>query len=181
MANLADADPSDLDPSYSLISGGYDGTKRGIILTAHFLVSNAHGKLTLIMEGMNRYPISSPPFTDSGMSSIVDFLPLLPLAIENEHVVFAERYISGELAPLFALLSLTCPVAVGLAMFVYDYTLTFGDEMQYIWRRPITGIKMLYLILRYGVAIAELVYFQGESLFESVHQAQHSYCTYYDV
>ncbi|KAF8499570.1 hypothetical protein F5888DRAFT_1633253 [Russula emetica] len=81
------------------------------------------------------------------MSSIVDFLPLLSLAIKNEHVVSAERYIS----------------AVGLAMFVYDYTLTFGDEMQYIWRRPITGIKILYLILRYGVAIAELVYFQALS------------------
>jgi len=78
---------------------------------------------------------------------IVDFLPLLSLAIKNEHVVSAERYIS----------------AVGLAMFVYDYTLTFGDEMQYIWRRPITGIKILYLILRYGVAIAELVYFQALS------------------
>ena len=108
------------------------------------------------------------------MSSIVDILPLLPLAIKNEHVVDAERYISGELAPLFALpslvdaLTLTCPVAVALAMFIYDYALTFGDEMQYIWRRPITGIKILYLILRYGVAIAELVYFQGESLLESV-------------
>src|SRR6267154_6382960 len=108
------------------------------------------------------------------MSSIVDILPLLPLAIKNEHVVSAERYISGELAPLFALLSLAdtltliCPAAVALAMFIYDYTLTFGDEMQYIWRRPVTGIKILYLILRYGVAIAELVYFQGESLLESV-------------
>jgi hypothetical protein len=106
------------------------------------------------------------------MSSIVDILPLLPLAIKNEHVVNAERYISGELAFLSALLSLvdaltlTCPVAVALAMFIYDYTLTFGDEMQYIWRRPVTGIKILYLILRYGVAIAEIVYFQGESLLE---------------
>lgn len=109
------------------------------------------------------------------MGSIVDFLPLLRLAIQNEHVVSAERYISGELAPLFALLSLVdaltlkCPVAVALAMFIYDYTLTFGDEMQYIWRQPVSGIKILYLILRYGVAVAELVYFQGESLLESVY------------
>jgi len=109
------------------------------------------------------------------MGSIVDFLPLLRLAIQNEHVVSAERYISGELAPLFALLSLVdaltlkCPVAVALAMFIYDYTLTFGDEMQYIWRQPVTGSKILYLILRYGVAVAELVYFQGENLLESVY------------
>ena len=56
------------------------------------------------------------------------------------------------------------PIAVALAMFFYDYALTFGDEFQYIWRRPVTGIKILYLILRYGVAMAELVYFRGESL-----------------
>jgi hypothetical protein len=66
-------------------------------------------------------------------------------------------------------LTLTCAVAVALAMFIYDYTLTFADEIQYIWRRPITGIKILYLILRYGVAIAELVYFRGKSLLESVY------------
>ncbi len=105
------------------------------------------------------------------MSSRVDLLPLLSLAIKNENVVCAERYISGEPAPLFALLSslnaFTCPLAVALAMFVYDYMLTFGDEIQYIWRQPITGIKVLYLILRYGVAIPELVYFQGESLVEN--------------
>lgn len=58
------------------------------------------------------------------------------------------------------------PIAVALAMFFYDYALTFGDEFQYIWRRPVTGIKILYLILRYGVAMAELVYFRGESLLE---------------
>lgn len=41
------------------------------------------------------------------MSSIIDFLSLLPLAIKNAHVVNAERYISGELAPplRFTLLS----------------------------------------------------------------------------
>ncbi|KAI0273949.1 hypothetical protein BGY98DRAFT_106246 [Russula aff. rugulosa BPL654] len=81
------------------------------------------------------------------MSSIVDLLPLLPLAIKNEHVVSAERYIS----------------AVALALFFYDYALMFGDEIQYIWRPPVTGIKILYVIMRYGVAIAELVYFQALS------------------
>ena len=86
-----------------------------------------------------------------------------------------------SLRPLFVLLflvdalTLTYPAAVGLSMFIYDYALTFGDEMQYIWRRPVTGIKILYLILRYGVAIAELVYFESESFLESVHQTQHSY------
>jgi len=42
--------------------------------------------------------------------------------------------------------------------------LTFGDEVRYIWRRPITSVKVLYIILRYSVALAELVYFQGETL-----------------
>ena len=92
-------------------------------------------------------------------------LQLLSLAIKSQHVVYAERYISGEIMPcsLYSLLdALTSPAAVGLAMFAYDYLLTLGDEIKYIWRRPVTGIKILYLILRYGVAFAELVYFQGE-------------------
>lgn len=38
------------------------------------------------------------------MSSLIDYLALLPLAIKNEHVVSAERYISGKIAS-FALLS----------------------------------------------------------------------------
>jgi hypothetical protein len=110
--------------------------------------------------------ISSPSFTDSEMTSKLSLIPLLSLAIKNEHVVNAERYISGELMPslLYSLLnSLTFPAAVALAMFVYDYMLTLGDEIKYIWRRPVTGVKILYLILRYGVAFAEVVYFQGES------------------
>jgi hypothetical protein len=47
-------------------------------------------------------------------------------------------------------------------MFAYDYLLTLDDEVRYIWRRPVTGIKMLYLVQRYGVAFALVVYFQGE-------------------
>jgi hypothetical protein len=49
-------------------------------------------------------------------------------------------------------------------MFAYDYMLMFDDEVQYIWRRPVTRIKILYLIQRYSVAFAVLVYFQGENL-----------------
>ncbi|KAH9164896.1 hypothetical protein EDB89DRAFT_2077449 [Lactarius sanguifluus] len=42
-------------------------------------------------------------------------------------------------------------------MLVYDLLLTFGDEVRYIWRRPVTNIKVLYLFLRYGVTIAQVV------------------------
>jgi len=42
--------------------------------------------------------------------------------------------------------------------------LTFGEEVRYIWKRPLTSIKVLYIILRYSVTLAELVYFQGETL-----------------
>ncbi|KAN0135477.1 hypothetical protein V8E53_006756 [Lactarius tabidus] len=69
----------------------------------------------------------------------------LPLALKEQSVIAAERYIS----------------AVGFTVFIYDLLLTLGDEIQYIWRRPVTNIKVLYLILRYGVAIAQVVYFQG--------------------
>lgn len=52
---------------------------------------------------------------------------------------------------------------MGFTILIYDLLLTLGDEVQYIWRRPVTNVKVLYLILRYGVAIAQVVYFQGES------------------
>jgi Family of unknown function (DUF6533) len=54
--------------------------------------------------------------------------------------------------------------AAAVAMLVYDYLLTIGDEVQYIWRPPITSIKVFYLILRYGVVIAEIMCSQGKSL-----------------
>ncbi|KAI9452640.1 hypothetical protein BJY52DRAFT_1190127 [Lactarius psammicola] len=72
---------------------------------------------------------------------------LLPLAVKEQPVISAERYIS----------------AVGFSVLIYDLFLTLGDEVQYIWRRPITNIKVLYLILRYGVAVAQVVYFQAIS------------------
>jgi len=92
------------------------------------------------------------------MSDTLSLLSLLPLATKNQHVVYAERYIS----------------AVALAMYMYDYMLTFADEVQYIWRRPVTGIKILYLILRYGVFFAEFVYFQALSGLAS--HLSHSFC-----
>ncbi|KAH9963771.1 hypothetical protein BC827DRAFT_88101 [Russula dissimulans] len=81
------------------------------------------------------------------MTTSISLLSLLSLAIKNRHVIIAERYVS----------------AVALAMFVYDYMLTFEDEVRYIWRRPVTNVKVLYIVLRYGVAFAELVYFQALS------------------
>ncbi|KAH8997712.1 hypothetical protein EDB86DRAFT_2828801 [Lactarius hatsudake] len=56
--------------------------------------------------------------------------------------------------------SKTFSAAVGLSVLLYDVLLTFGDEVRYIWRRPITTIKVLYLFLRYGVTIAQIFYFQ---------------------
>ncbi|KAH9962028.1 hypothetical protein BGW80DRAFT_887987 [Lactifluus volemus] len=74
-------------------------------------------------------------------------LALLPLAVKNLDVIRAERYISAS----------------ALAILVYDYLLTTEDEIKYIWRRPMTGIKIVYLILRYGVALAQIMYFQALS------------------
>ncbi|KAI0297882.1 hypothetical protein B0F90DRAFT_1736669 [Multifurca ochricompacta] len=76
-----------------------------------------------------------------------NIIALLPLALKEEPIINAERYLS----------------AVGFSVLFYDHFLTFGDEVRYIWRRPITSIKVLYLILRYGVAIAQFVYFQAIS------------------
>ncbi|KAH9162467.1 hypothetical protein EDB89DRAFT_638690 [Lactarius sanguifluus] len=80
---------------------------------------------------------------------------LLPLAIKEQPVIDAERYIS----------------AVAFSMLVYDLLLTFGDEVRYIWRRPVTNIKVLYLFLRYGVTIAQVVYFQAISGLVTSHMS----------
>lgn len=32
---------------------------------------------------------------------------------------------------------------------VYDFVLTFSDEIRFIWRRQITGAKILFLLNRY--------------------------------
>ena len=48
--------------------------------------------------------------------------------------------------------------------YIYDHMLTFGDEVRYMWSRPFTNIKVLYIILRYSTALGLLVYFQGETL-----------------
>jgi hypothetical protein len=98
------------------------------------------------------------------MSSPSSLLLLLSLGIKNRHIINAERYISGELDfPLSAHLldAQAYTTAVAVSILVYDYILTFGDEVRYIWRRPISNIKVLYLTLRYSVLAAEIVYFQG--------------------
>jgi len=98
------------------------------------------------------------------MSSSSSLLPLLSLALKNKDLVNAERYLSGEPEPPLSTLLLDAQAytaGVALTILVYDYMLTFGDEVRYIWRRPISNIKVLYLVLRYSVLLAELVYFQG--------------------
>ncbi|KAH8829595.1 hypothetical protein DL96DRAFT_1064930 [Flagelloscypha sp. PMI_526] len=38
-------------------------------------------------------------------------------------------------------------------MLVYDHCITFGDEVERIWKRKMTGASILFLINRYGTAI----------------------------
>ncbi|KAH9062383.1 hypothetical protein EDB87DRAFT_298362 [Lactarius vividus] len=94
-------------------------------------------------------------FNEMSNSSVLppDVVALLPLAIKEQPVIDAERYIS----------------AVGFSVLVYDLLLTFGEEVRYIWRRPVTSIKVLYLVLRYGVAIGQVVYFQAISGLTTSH------------
>ena len=137
---------------------------------------------TLIMEGMSPsilFPPLSSPQAQPAMSSSSSLLPLLPLALKNKDLVNAERYLSGEPEPPLSTLLLDAQAytaGVALTILVYDYMLTFGDEVRYIWRRPISNIKVLYLVLRYSVLLAELVYFQGGVPTSAcVCQAQHLY------
>ncbi|KAG1812821.1 uncharacterized protein BJ212DRAFT_1368322 [Suillus subaureus] len=40
--------------------------------------------------------------------------------------------------------------AAGHTVLIYDYLLTFDDEISYIWNAPWTVVKVLFLINRYG-------------------------------
>ncbi|KAI9442691.1 hypothetical protein H4582DRAFT_1930244 [Lactarius indigo] len=115
-------------------------------------------KLGACTLSKDRRPTPLPSTTTFPKMSNSGVLPpavvlLIPLAIKEQPVIDAERYIS----------------AVGLSIFVYDLLLTFGDEVRYIWRPPISSIKVLYLILRYGVAIGQLIYFQAISGLVTAH------------
>jgi len=49
--------------------------------------------------------LSSPPSSaQPAMSSPLSLLPLLPLAIENRHIIYAERYLSGALRVFLSIL-----------------------------------------------------------------------------
>ncbi|KAG1783406.1 hypothetical protein EV702DRAFT_1041083 [Suillus placidus] len=46
---------------------------------------------------------------------------------------------------------------IGYTLLVYDYLLTLEDETCYIWNRPWTGVKVMFLINRYGNLIGQTV------------------------
>ncbi|KIJ60341.1 hypothetical protein HYDPIDRAFT_117233 [Hydnomerulius pinastri MD-312] len=48
-------------------------------------------------------------------------------------------------------------VAAGHTFLVYDFFLTFDDEIRYIWKAPWTVVKVTYLVNRYGNLIGQTV------------------------
>lgn len=44
-----------------------------------------------------------------------------------------------------------------LALFCYDYLLTFAQEVKCIWSRKLTGASLLYVLNRYAVLLNRLV------------------------
>ncbi|KAL4066098.1 hypothetical protein J3A83DRAFT_4375385 [Scleroderma citrinum] len=46
---------------------------------------------------------------------------------------------------------------VGYTLLVYDYFLTIGDEIEYIWNSPWTRVKAVYLLNRYVVIFGQTV------------------------
>lgn len=48
-------------------------------------------------------------------------------------------------------------VAAGYTLLLYDYFLTLGDEVEYIWKAPWTPVKSVYLANRYTVLLGQTV------------------------
>lgn len=43
----------------------------------------------------------------------------------------------------------TYPAFLRLGILYYDFALTFGDEMKYVWQQPKSGASWLFIINRY--------------------------------
>ncbi|KAI0057040.1 hypothetical protein BV25DRAFT_1902896 [Artomyces pyxidatus] len=48
--------------------------------------------------------------------------------------------------------------AAGMTIMYLDYLFTFPDELEVIWKGPFTQVKCLYVILRYGVGLAQPIF-----------------------
>ncbi|KAF8310475.1 hypothetical protein DL93DRAFT_2230251 [Clavulina sp. PMI_390] len=76
---------------------------------------------------------------------------------------------SAELAPLLAIQQATDStghfLAAGTAIYVFDYALTFADEVQYIWSAHFSIVKALFLFNRYWTPIVSIGLFCAASGF----------------
>ncbi|KAI6001156.1 hypothetical protein EDD15DRAFT_2361519 [Pisolithus albus] len=48
-------------------------------------------------------------------------------------------------------------VAAGYTLLLYDYFLTLGDEVEYIWKAPWTPVKSVYLANRYAMLLGQTI------------------------
>ncbi|RDB30017.1 hypothetical protein Hypma_013829 [Hypsizygus marmoreus] len=47
--------------------------------------------------------------------------------------------------------------ASALAFYLYDYALTFQDEVEYFWKYELSPMKVLFMINRYFAAVVAVV------------------------
>ncbi|KAF8323362.1 hypothetical protein DL93DRAFT_2071063 [Clavulina sp. PMI_390] len=68
-------------------------------------------------------------------------------------------------------------LAAGRTVWLYDFMLTFQDEVQYVWKSRPSVVKYLFLFCRYGILIPMIFSFVGSSGFftPSVQFCQVSY------
>ncbi|PFH49320.1 hypothetical protein AMATHDRAFT_63471 [Amanita thiersii Skay4041] len=72
------------------------------------------------------------------------------LRVEDVRALFWSRYAQcSYYSKSMALVSLT--------ILIYDHLLTFGDEVQYIWKRRVSPVTILYLINRYFAPCAFVI------------------------
>ncbi|KIM59242.1 hypothetical protein SCLCIDRAFT_1037424 [Scleroderma citrinum Foug A] len=64
--------------------------------------------------------------------------------------------------------------ASSAALMVYDYLLTLDDEMEYIWKRPLSGVTIIYIMLRYCATLFMITDAAGEPPAQSLFQRPYS-------
>ena len=87
---------------------------------------------------------------------------MLPLSLAGaEAIIFAG---TSELNTYYIVILPHIFSSLQIALLIYDYALTFKDEVQCIWQRGFSGVTVTFVLLRYGTildSILEGVYLAG--------------------
>ena len=58
-------------------------------------------------------------------------------------------------------------------LFLWDYLITLGDEVEYFWGRRLTAANALFLLNRYINLVITIMQFFSTAFFQTAHVSSH--------